>query len=116
MARLKNPMSDPTSLGRLLTEAKLVTDKQLNDALLFQRNNVDLFLGEILVRMGFLFKGVLEVALLQQELLRKGASKQSSNRVRKALRLATQQAKATSETGTTLTQILQNLAAKLELK
>jgi hypothetical protein len=112
----KDPSRDPTSLGSLLMEKGAVNSKQLDAALHFQQNNTDLLLGEALVHMGIISREVLEATLIQQELARNGASRQSNGQVRKVVRMAAQHTLATAGAGDTLVQVLQSLAAKMGSK
>lgn len=114
--KAKSPACDPTSLGSLLLNSGLVSSKQLDEALHFQQDNADLLLGEALVRMGVLSREMLEAALMQQELARKGATKQTSSQVRRVLKMATQQTIATAGAGVGLVQTFQSLADKMGSK
>ena len=112
----KDPGCDPTSLGNLLLEKGLVTPKQLSEAVHFQQNNADLLLGEALVRLGVITREVLEATLAQQEMVRKGASRQSNDQVQRMLRMAAQHTLSVASGGTALVQGLQTLVDKIGSK
>lgn len=50
-------------VGEFFVEKKIITNKQLNDALEMQKDNRDMRLGQILVTQGVLSKGDLIMAL-----------------------------------------------------
>ncbi len=52
-------------IGEILVKRKLITEKQLNDALLLQEKQKE-FLGEILVKLGYLQERDIVVALIVQ--------------------------------------------------
>lgn len=108
-----NPSVDPTSLGSILVNSGTVEAKQLEAALQFQSDNVDLLLGEALVRIGAISREILEAALTQQEVVRNGVSRKTNAQVHRILKMATQQTIAIGGTGGGLVQALQNLAAKM---
>ena len=60
-------------LGELLVEEKRITPAQLNEALAEQRNAYD-FLGQILIRLGYIDDAALRSCLQKQHLMnyRKG--------------------------------------------
>jgi len=63
----QSPDDDPTSIGNLLIEMKLITREQLRDAL--DRIETDL-LGESLVKLELITETQLELALARQRMLR----------------------------------------------
>ena len=62
-----HPASDPTSIGNLLVEMKLITREQLSEVL--DRIETDLF-GEACVRLGLITETQLELALARQAMIR----------------------------------------------
>lgn len=66
MARKLNPQDDPNSIGSLLVAGGL-TDDELNRALAFKRDHCDIMLGEACVRLGFVTRDALEVAVAKQD-------------------------------------------------
>lgn len=64
-----NPVEDPTSLGNLLLRAQACTPVQLQKALEAKNAN-DLYLGETMVKLGFISRETLVTFLNKQMLLR----------------------------------------------
>jgi hypothetical protein len=64
--------SDQTSLGNLLLEVGQITPEQLVDALRFQDENPDVMLGDALVRLDVVERGVVEQLLIMQRAKRSG--------------------------------------------
>ena len=65
MARKLNPQDDPNSIGSLLLAGGL-TEAELDRAIAFKRDHCDIMLGEACVRLGFVTRDVLEVAVAKQ--------------------------------------------------
>lgn len=55
-----NQVTEPQLLGSYLIEADLISSNQLNQALIEQKNNADLRLGEILVNRGWIKQKTIE--------------------------------------------------------
>ena len=64
---------DGTSLGNILLRAGMITAEQLHQALEFQDDNPDVMLGEALINLGVVERGVVEALLVAQDARRGGA-------------------------------------------
>ena len=62
----KNAQHDYTSLGNLLIKSGMIDGIQLERALSFQDENPEVMLGEALVKLGFIDRGVIEALLVTQ--------------------------------------------------
>ncbi len=59
----KEPSKRPMRVGEFLVEKKIISQAQLNEALVLQKDNKGLLIGEILVTLGALSKEDLVMAL-----------------------------------------------------
>jgi hypothetical protein len=66
----KPPAQDPSSIGNLLLQQRLITEQQLQEILDFQKEKKDL-LGELCVAKGLCSREQVELAYLRQRMLRK---------------------------------------------
>lgn len=71
MAHKLNPKDDPYSIGNLLVDGGL-TEAELDRALAFKRDHCDIMLGEACVRLGFVTREMLEVAVAKQDAAKNG--------------------------------------------
>jgi len=62
---------DYTSLGNMLIRTGMITEEQLEKALRFQDENPEIMLGEALIQLKFIDRGVVEALLIAQEAKRK---------------------------------------------
>lgn len=63
---------DITSLGNLLLKTRAITPEQLADALMYQDENPDSMLGEALIRLGHVDRGIIEAMIILQRARREG--------------------------------------------
>jgi hypothetical protein len=63
---------DATSLGNMLLEVGQISPEQLVDALKFQDENPDVMLGEALIRLDIVERGIVEQLLIMQQAKRGG--------------------------------------------
>lgn len=61
------PKDDDTSLGRLLVDNGLISRDELNEALAFKSENADYMLGQALVVLELVDKGIVDAMLLIQD-------------------------------------------------
>lgn len=66
----KKAKEDSTSLGNLLLKTGLIEIEDLHNALEFQDDNPDIMLGEALIKLGKIDRGVIEALLWKQRVER----------------------------------------------
>lgn len=74
MAKRMDPADDPNSIGNLLMRGGL-GEHRLARAVAFQKDHPDIMLGEACVRLGFISRCQLEVAVAIQESKTNGGTK-----------------------------------------
>ena len=91
---LNKAATDPTSLGNILVDAKVLAIEDLQKAIRFQQENQDIMLGEALVRLGMLSREILDALLLQQDVMR---GKHSRKSIGELVEMAKKQTEAATE-------------------
>jgi len=93
---------DPYSIGNMLLQTGMIEEKDLLEAIQFQRENPDVMLGEALIKLGRVERGVVDAVMVMQ------MAKKSSKNATNVIRFACEQTKRI----TALHDSIQELTAK----
>lgn len=67
---VQQAVDDPLSLGNLLLHSGTITRAQLIEAVRYKSENQEQFLGETMIKMGFISEEHMRIVLLRQKILR----------------------------------------------